>query len=374
MTVDLAGWTFNDGELVAARNGEILLNPSLDLGSACNLNCPYCFIEDKNSVRKERKRGELSPSQIADVVRDVLSAGARTINLVGAGEPTIDPQFREIVDLVRSSGARTVVFTNGVAIANDETLVEWLWRRSVTVVMKYNAVNPTMQDAMVGKRGYSSTRDAALRRLIDTGFNSTEPTRLAVDTLACRGNLDDLVPIHRWCRQNNIFPMTAEFLPTGRTADGSVDAVVALEIIDVNLAEQARRSLVPLSQPDRERLLRDLATVDRQYGIEYRGPRAYFGGGPCSQLLGVYVDIQGSIWACVARSRGAGGDARPLGSIKSGDTASSIWRTSPYMRSIRSTYTGGCPYKPSLESSALESEHRVAFIPVLAVKGPAVSA
>jgi molybdenum cofactor biosynthesis enzyme MoaA len=126
MTVYLDGWSFDGDELASARTGHRLLNPSLDLGSACNLNCPYCFIEEKNSARKERKPGELSPDEVEAVVRDFLSAGARTVNLVGAGEPTVDPQFRDIVDLIHSGRARTVVFTNGIALADDAALIEWL--------------------------------------------------------------------------------------------------------------------------------------------------------------------------------------------------------------------------------------------------------
>lgn len=372
MTVYLDGWSFDENDLASARSGHNLLNPSLDLGSACNLNCPYCFIEEKNSARKERKPGELTPHEVEAVVLDFLSSGARTVNLVGAGEPTIDPQFRDVVDLTHSGGARTVIFTNGIALADDDALVEWLWTRGATVVLKYNAVTPTLQDVMVGRRGYSSVRDAALCRLIKWGFNSMQPTRLGVDTLACRGNLNELTAIHRWCRRNNVFPMTAEFLPTGRTADGTVNAVAALGKIDPELADRARSALRSLNSQERERLLTDLASVDRECGVEHFGDRAYFGGGPCRQLLGVYVDIIGRIWPCVARSRGASGDSSPLGSVKSGDTASSVWRNSPYLQSIRATYTGACPYKPSLTTGAADSQYNVGLVPLLGVKGVSV--
>jgi MoaA/NifB/PqqE/SkfB family radical SAM enzyme len=364
MKVDLDGWVFTERELAEARAGNRLLNPSLDLGSACNLNCPYCFVESKNSARKGRKPGELNRREIELVIDDCVSAGARTFNLVGSGEPTIDPQFRDVVNRCHSAGARSVVFTNGIAISEDETLVDFLWKSKATIVLKFNAITPLLQDSMVGKNGYSNIRDLALERLMRCGFNATNPTRLAVDTLACRGNLDELPLIHRWCRNNNVFPMTAEFIPTGRTSDGSVNQVAALKVIDADLASRATELLQPLSGGQRCRLLAELVAIDREYGIEHQGERAYFGGGRCTQLLGVYIDIVGRIWACVARSRGAGVDALPLGSVRAGDKASTVWRNEPYLKWIRSTYTGACPYKRPMTAEGLYLEHGSAFIPL----------
>jgi hypothetical protein len=163
--------------------------------------------------------------------------------------------------------------------------------------------------------------------------------------------------------------MTAEFLPTGRTADGTVNAVAALGNIDLELADRARSALQSLNSKERELLLTEIADVDREYGVEEFGDRAYFGGGPCGQLLGVYVDIIGRIWPCVARSRGASGDSGPLGSVRSGDTASSVWRSSLYLQSMRATYTGACPYKPSLRKRRSASQYEVGLVPVLGANG-----
>ena len=93
----IAGWTFSEQEIHQAINEYRLLNPSIDLSNLCNLNCPYCFTEGKNSERKLRLPNELSIDDTISILGDFASSGAKTINIVGAGEPTIDPHFELVV-------------------------------------------------------------------------------------------------------------------------------------------------------------------------------------------------------------------------------------------------------------------------------------
>jgi molybdenum cofactor biosynthesis enzyme MoaA len=353
--VGLAGWTFSEQSLLSAVEGDILLNPSLDLGNPCNLNCPYCFIEEKGSERKIRKAHELSYREIREVIDDFLQGGAETINLVGAGEPMIDLQFKEVIDQIHHGGARTVLFTNGVMIARNKAILDFLFERGVTIVLKFNAISSTLQDAVVGKKGYTQERDRALLALIERGFNTAHPTRLGLDTLAFEGNLLDLPKIHRWCRKNNVHPLTAEFIPAGRTSDGTVEAVASLDRVEPDLASEARHALRPLRADQREWLQSALEEVDKELGIVHLGAKAYFGGGGCTQLLGVYVDIEGRIWPCVARSRTDRKTTLPLGWLRKGDKPSDVWRRSGYLQRLRSEYTGACPYKAPLRHAGWES-------------------
>ena len=87
------GWDFDTETLRRAIRGEVMPNPSIDLGNPCNLNCPYCFVEEKFSPRKVRRSDELSIEETRAVIKDFHAAGACTVNIVGAGEPTIDPHF-----------------------------------------------------------------------------------------------------------------------------------------------------------------------------------------------------------------------------------------------------------------------------------------
>ncbi len=350
----MAGWSFAKEQLASALSGASMLNPSLDLSNPCNLNCPYCFIEEKNSARKIRKPDELSVAELLAAVDDFKEAGARTVNLVGAGEPTIDPAFQEVVGRISSNGMITVLFTNGIRLAYDQSLVDFLYEHRVTVVLKYNAISEEVQDLVAGRPGYSKKRNQALENLQDRGFNAHEPTRLGLDIMAFKGNLNEIPEIHRLCRSRSILPIVGDFIPTGRTESGHF---VGYESVRTMAAPERLRVpdvLQPLSAQERFDLFERLRQIDREEFDIDRGPSAaYYGGGICTQILGVYLDIQGDIWPCVARAQLWEGRLLPqrLGNVRQGDRSSSVWRTHPYMMLVRDKYDGGCPYKSPLVSA-----------------------
>lgn len=341
----MAGWCFSEVDLAEAVAGGLLLNPSIDLGMTCDLNCPYCYTETVVGKRRKHRPAELNKAEMFAVLDDFVMAGARTVNIVGAGEPLLSPLLRSVVEHLHHSEVTVVVFTNGTKLATDNQFARFLFDHGVTVVLKYNSRRSELQDAVAGRRGYSNVRDQALKLLLDTGFNSAQPTRLGVDTLVFAGNLAELPDIHRWCRHNNIYPLTSDFIPTGRTERGLVRGEGKAMSIDPDLAEIASNELLPLTPEQRAVLVCALAEIDAELGIDCGDLRAYYGGGVCTQILGVYVDVEGTIWPCVAQRRLSDPVNEPLGSINRGDKPSEIWRNSQYLESIRKDYTGICPYK-----------------------------
>lgn len=345
----MRGWHFDAATLQKALRAEIMPNPSIDLGNPCNLNCPYCFVEEKLSRRKVRRPNELSIEETRAVIEDCHAAGAATVNIVGAGEPTIDPHFEEVITLIASLGMVPVVFTNGIRIAREPAVARFLYCQDATVVLKFNSRNPVLQDLVAGRRGYTSLRDQALETLLDTGFASHSPTRLALDTLAFRGNLAELPSIYRWCLERNIHPIVSEYIPTGRTEGGRFVGHASLPP-DPEARRAICKALDPLTQEDRLWLATQLGGIRRELGLDAGGPCAYYGGGVCTQLLGVYVDISGNIWPCVARTalEDAGLAPARLGNVRQGDLPSTLWRSHPYMAFVRARFDGSCPYKPSI--------------------------
>lgn len=86
----LEAWTFEGRYIREAIQGKRLLNPSIDLSNKCNLNCPYCYVEKVGSLKKERTKDELNFDDYKVIIKKLFEAGAKTINIIGAGEPTID--------------------------------------------------------------------------------------------------------------------------------------------------------------------------------------------------------------------------------------------------------------------------------------------
>lgn len=337
---NIKGWDFSKIEIDEVLNSDnVLLNPSIDLTNACNLNCIYCYIEEKNSTRKKRKPNELTLQETFQTIDAFTQLKAKTINIVGAGEPTIDQYFYEIVDYINSKGLNTVLFTNGLRFLTDKEMIPFIYNRNVSVILKYNSNNAKLQDAIVNKTGYSTKRDKVLSLLIKYNFNKPQITRLGIDTIAFKGNLKELPSIHKYCRENNIFPISANYIPTGRTDKG--------ELQNNNSSKFIKDSLQPLSYEDSIWLLKQNKEIDKNFNIIWNDVIAYYNGGICPQILGLYVDIIGNIWPCVSRSKRINGINRNglLGNIKKGDSILNIWSKNQYMQSIRKNFNGGCPYK-----------------------------
>jgi len=344
------GWFFSEAELRSVLANGHMINPSIDLSNPCNLNCPYCYIEEKASTRKVRRPNELSHDEVVQVITALRACGAKTINLVGAGEPTIDPHFEETIELIDGLGMTSVLFTNGIRFATEPALVRFVQRKNVSVVLKYNSGDVQTQDIVAGRKGYTVKRDAALDLFLDAGFNAHEPTRLGIDTIVFRGNVAELPAIHRMCRENNIFPIAGEYIPTGRTERGRFQGFGALAGLSESERQHVAELLQPINDGERVALFSALRVVDKSFGIVAHDHCAYFGGGICTQILGLYIDIEGNIWPCVARSQfdEHGVTSGWLGNVRQGHSITDLWASHPFLRSLRQQYNGACPYKQPL--------------------------
>lgn len=347
---NIAGWYFSAAEIQEAMFGKRMLNPSLDLSNPCNLNCPYCFVEEKSSTRKVRRSNELNIEETLVLIDTFSSCGAKAITIVGAGEPTIDPHFKQVVEAISARGITTVLFTNGIALAHDPNIVHFLNKHGASVVLKYNAISPAIQDAVAGRLGYTAKRDMALEFLLDEGFAAHEPTRLGLDIMVFKGNINEIPKIHLYCRRNNLYPIAGDYIPTGRTEAGTFHGQAAFVWDNSDKKMHLENILAPPSPEERVHLFNELSQIDEKFGIKRNIHSAYYGGGICTQILGLYVDISGNIWPCVARKSrtNTGYLEKPLGNIRSGSSVSEIWLNDPSLEELRQTFNGGCPYKPTL--------------------------
>lgn len=92
--------------------------PNIILTEYCNLQCPYCFaskmIEEKTDDTKN-----ISLEQLDVILKWLLSSttSIERIGLIG-GEPTLHPQFKEILGKINSfnefTNTSSIIFTNGI--------------------------------------------------------------------------------------------------------------------------------------------------------------------------------------------------------------------------------------------------------------------
>lgn len=334
----MRGWDFTRDELAIAINGRQMLNPAFELGTnVCPWNCRFCFTEhpDNKLGRKRRLCNELSLAERLSLVDQAAALGARTINWVGAGEPTIDPDFWPILERVADRGITPIIYTEGALRLTRRDFVRRLYRAGATIVLKVNSLwNHAYQSSVVSGEtkmaaadDYTERRNRALRLLLEEGFADAEPTRLAFDTIICKQNAEEVPALHRYARSRNIFVLFVNYLPSGRSCEGTADA---------------------LSRAEQSAVFEELARIDEaEFGITHRSKFPYAGGVPCSiRGTGLFVKITGKVFDCP-------GELFPLGDVRA-EPLADMWERA---RAITSSFDGGCAPREAFWRTALTGKY-----------------
>jgi uncharacterized radical SAM superfamily Fe-S cluster-containing enzyme len=98
-------------------------------------------------------------------------AGPGPIVTLGGGEPTVHPQFFELVDLVKENGIEDIwVYTNGVRIAKDISFAQQMVERGLYVVLQWDGQTDSVYKVLRGqellekkKRAFENLKKAGAR-------------------------------------------------------------------------------------------------------------------------------------------------------------------------------------------------------------------
>jgi len=321
----MKGWDFNSFEIEKALANSRMLNPAFEVGgNLCPWDCFFCFSKDPEAA-KDRNRvqdNEMTLQERLHLISQAKLLGTKSINIVGAGEPTIDPCFWEVLEHISSLGILPIVYSEGSCRLTKLDFVQRLYNLGATVVLKVNSLwNEKYQNAIMlsGKRkcnmpkvNYFQKRNQALKVLMDVGFNSHDPTRLAFDTIVCKENIGEIIRLYCFARESNIFPMLVNYLPSGPCSQPVQNAI---------------------SREEQFSLFKELARIDREeYGLAHQSIFPYGGGLPCSiRGLGLYINVKGDVWDCP-------GQSRLIGNIRE-EPLESLWeKAAPF----RKRFDGRC--------------------------------
>lgn len=326
----LRGWDFKPEEYQEAWKNGRLLTAQIETSNLCDLACMYCFREELGVKSKKRLPGEISVEDTKQAIDDLVDLGSKTINIIGAGEPTVDQSFPEILDYIAEKQVTPVIFTHGGRLT--EKLVDKLQETNSSVILKVNSFNPAVQDQLVNRYGYTEKRDRGLRLLIEAGFNQpTEDyrTRLGIDSVICQDNNNEVLEIHRYCRDNNIMPLIKTFIPAGRTKDKTNMEISMQEFLEIS------------------KKTRDIDKID--YDIEYQRLVPYLGGVPCTQCgkASMYITILGDIFECP-------GQQSSYGNLKD----ISIREAFQKIRDEQTNYNFGCPPRINYWNRTDQTKHQ----------------
>ena len=142
---------------------------NLAISTVCNRSCAYCFTSDHLSDFGGNKNF-LDVSDFETRLDFLDRSGIDQVRLLG-GEPTLHPQFPELIKRARARKKKIVVFTNGLMPEEALTCLEELPATECNVLVNVN------EPAEAGRGNFERQR-TVIRRLGERallGFNIYRP-------------------------------------------------------------------------------------------------------------------------------------------------------------------------------------------------------
>jgi 7,8-dihydro-6-hydroxymethylpterin dimethyltransferase len=122
--------------------------PVVTITSACNLDCPICYVHNKNDDAYHMPLEDFR--LILDHLRTDHGGELDIVNLTG-GEPTMHPHLFEMLEMARAAGIhRVTVCSNGIRLAKDEDYVARLAALGARIALSFDTFDPHADKLLQG--------------------------------------------------------------------------------------------------------------------------------------------------------------------------------------------------------------------------------
>lgn len=121
----------------------------IEVTDRCNLTCPTCYASSSPNHGNHRSLEEIE--RMLDVI--VKSEGEPDVVQLSGGEPTIHPQFFEILDLAKQRPIKhLMVNTNGIKIAKDFEFAKRLatYMPDFEIYLQFDSFEPSVLKSLRG--------------------------------------------------------------------------------------------------------------------------------------------------------------------------------------------------------------------------------
>jgi len=143
----------------------------VEITDRCNLSCPTCYAMSSPHYGRHRTLEEVE--QMLKII--VANEGEPDVVQISGGEPTIHPQFFEILDIAKRLPIKhLMVNTNGIRIAQDPGFAERLatYMPDFEIYLQFDSFKPEVLTALRGK-DLSDVRYKALEKLNELNLSTT---------------------------------------------------------------------------------------------------------------------------------------------------------------------------------------------------------
>lgn len=122
----------------------------VEVTDRCNLACPTCYASSAPNYGRHRTLEEIE--KMFDVI--VANEGEPDVVQISGGEPTVHPQFFEIMDIAKSKPIKHLMLnTNGIRIAKDISFVEKLasYMPDFEIYLQFDSFKPEVLEKLRGE-------------------------------------------------------------------------------------------------------------------------------------------------------------------------------------------------------------------------------
>src|SRR5262245_51969295 len=133
--------------------------PVVTITSACDLDCPMCYVHNKNEDAFFMSRDEFA--RVIDHLVEGADGDLDLINLTG-GEPTLHPEIVDLIRICQNAGIHRVsLCSHGLGLAKNPELLSGLAELHGRIALSFDTFRDSVDKKLNGVRSV----DAKLRAL-----------------------------------------------------------------------------------------------------------------------------------------------------------------------------------------------------------------
>lgn len=147
-------------------------NIDLKVGYSCNDACLHCVVDDfRDALRHKSQNQDKTLQEIKAEMENARSRGDRLV--VTGGEPTIRPDFVEIIRYARELGYSVIVQTNGRRLSNPKLVDELAHFDKVSYCIALHGPQAAIHDAITQRPGSFDETVQGFKNLYQRGLPYT---------------------------------------------------------------------------------------------------------------------------------------------------------------------------------------------------------
>ncbi|MDH4128598.1 MAG: radical SAM protein, partial [Spirochaetota bacterium] len=114
--------------------------PIVTITSSCNLNCPICYVHNKNE-----NPYNMSIEEFKSILMHLTKNKENKLDIINltGGEPTLHPKILDFLKLSRDTGVHRVsICSNGISLAENEPMIKQIGELNGRIALSFDSFNP----------------------------------------------------------------------------------------------------------------------------------------------------------------------------------------------------------------------------------------